>query len=81
MFSDYINKRMTKRDFLSKVPDIINHKNREYGELEIIVDSKEQKGVCYRHKDNTASCGTYGATWDEVFDNLNKYLFDEGYME
>jgi hypothetical protein len=51
MFSGYINKGMTKRDFLSKIPDIINHKTRGYGELEIIVDSKEQKGVCYRHKD------------------------------
>lgn len=30
---------MTKRDFLSKVPDIINHKTWGYGELEIIVDS------------------------------------------
>lgn len=40
---------MTKRDFLSKIPDIINHKSWGYGELEIIVDTKEQKGVCYRY--------------------------------
>jgi len=72
---------MTKRDFLSKIPDIINHKTWGYGELEIIVDNKEQKGICYRHKDKTASCGTYGATWNEVFDSLSKYLSEEGYWE
>lgn len=72
---------MTKGDFLSKIPDIINHKAWGYGELEIIVDNKEQKGICYRHKDKTASCGTYGATWNEVFDSLSKYLSEEGYWE
>ena len=72
---------MTKSDFLSKIPDIINHKTWGYGELEIIVDNKEQKGVCYRHRDKTASCGTYGASWNEVFESLSKYLSEEGYWE
>jgi hypothetical protein len=70
---------MTKRDFTAKVPDIIHHKTWGYAELEIIVDKEGQKGVCYRHKDKTTSCGTYGITWKEVYTKLNKHLISEGY--
>lgn len=72
---------MTKKEFLSKVPDIIDHKVWGYAELEIVVDSKEQKGVCYRLKDKTASCGTYGSTWNDVFESLNEHLIQEGYVK
>ncbi len=72
---------MTKKDFLYKIPDIIDHKTCGYGELEIVVDSKEQKGVCYRHRDKTASCGTYGTTWLEVYEKLDKHLISEGYIK
>lgn len=71
---------MTKSEFLRSVPDIIDHKTWGYAELEIVADSKENKGVCYRHRDNTASGGTYGANWFEVYQKLTDYLKKEGYM-
>jgi hypothetical protein len=71
---------MDKRDFLMNVPGIITHKTGGYGELEIVVDIVGRKGVCYRHKDNTASCGAYASTWSELFDKFADYLIAEGYM-
>lgn len=72
---------MTKTEFMSKLPDTIEHKTWGYGELEIIVDNKDQKGACYRHKDKTSSCGNYGLTWLEVYEKLNKHLISEGYIK
>lgn len=71
---------MTKSEFIRSVPDIIDHKTWGYAELEIVSDSKDNKGVCYRHKDNTVSGGTYGTTWLEVYQKLTSYLEDEGYI-
>jgi len=72
---------MTKKEFLSKMPDIIVHSTWGYGELEIVVDNDEQKGVCYRHLKGTSSCGTYGATWLEVYDDLYNYLVSERFIQ
>jgi len=71
---------MTKRDFLTSVPGIINHKDRGHGELEVVADTNEKKGVCYRHRDNTASCGSYAPTWSELYTKFSDYLISEGYM-
>jgi hypothetical protein len=72
---------MTKLEFLTKVPGIINHEAHGHGELEIVVDSLQKKGVCYRHKDNTASCGTYAASFAELFDKFSGRLKTQGYMK
>lgn len=72
---------MTKTEFIYKIPDIINHKTWGYGEFEIIVDSKDKKGVCYRHPDKIASFGTYGSTWLEIYEKLSKSLISEGYIK
>lgn len=58
---------MNKQDFLRQIPDIIEHPTWGYGELEIVVDNAEQKGVCYRHRDKKASYGTYGNNISESF--------------
>lgn len=71
---------MTKADFFSKIPSWINHPSWGYGDIEIVVDNKETKGVCYRHESKQASYGTYGITWLEVFEKLSKRLIDEGQM-
>ena len=71
---------MTKSEFLRSVPDIIDHKTWGYAELEVVADSRDTKGVCYRHKDNTASFVTYGATWIEVYQSLTDFLKKEGYI-
>lgn len=39
---------MNKKELLSKIPDIINHKTRGYGELGIVVDEVGQKGVWHK---------------------------------
>jgi len=72
---------MTKTEFLYQIPDIIDHKTWGYAELEIVVDNEEQKGICYRHRDKTASFGTYGSSWIEVYEKLNKLLITEGYKK
>ena len=71
---------MTKTEFLNSIPASINHKDWGYAELEIVVDNKTDKGVCYRHPDRTASCGKYAATWEELYMKLRKHLVKEGYM-
>jgi hypothetical protein len=71
---------MEKREFLLKVPDIIEHSTRGYGELEVVVDNVNLKCVCYRHRDKTASCGTYAPSWKELYNKLSGYLIKEGYM-
>ena len=63
------------------LPDIIDHKTWGYAELEILADTLGNKGVCYRHKDHSASGGTYGSTWLEVYQKLKSYLEKEGYMD
>lgn len=70
---------MNKDEFLRSVPSYINHKSG-YAVLEIAQNSRGRKGVCYRHLDHTASGGTYGANWFEVYEKLIKYLKEEGYM-
>lgn len=72
---------MTTKDFLHQIPDIIEHPTSGYGELEIIVDNSTQKGVCYRHRNNTASYGTYGKTWLEVYEKLNSFLIKNGHKK
>lgn len=65
---------MKLHDFLSQVPDIINHETAGYGELEIVANSKNKKGVCYRHKNNSSSYGTYGKSWEEIYNDLMPFL-------
>lgn len=65
---------MTKVEFLSKVPDIINHSAHGYGVLEILSDTQGEKGICYRHKDKVASGGNYASTWEELYIKVIKYL-------
>lgn len=72
---------MTKSEFLNSVPDIIDHTTWGYGQLEVVADTKQKKGVCYRHKNNTASRGTYGADWLEVHTKLIDYLEKGGYIK
>jgi len=69
---------MTKSDFLHRVPGIIEHHSQGFAKIEITANSKENKGVCYRHQDNTSSGGTYGRNWLEVYEKLTKYLIKEG---
>ncbi|MEO6686874.1 MAG: hypothetical protein ABIN24_12960 [Dyadobacter sp.] len=71
---------MTKVEFLFSVPKIINHKTWGYAELEVVAGTKDIKGVCYRHKDNTASYGYYALNWDELYFRFSKYLKEEGHM-
>jgi hypothetical protein len=71
---------MTKSEFLSSIPSIIEHNTWGFAELEIIVDKKDIKGVCYRHKDKTASGGTYDTTRLKVHDKLKNYLEEGGYL-
>ncbi len=72
---------MTKNEFTSKTPWKIEHKTWGHAEREIIIGSNEKKGICYRHRDNHSSFGTYGLTWKEVYENLSKGLISEGYMK
>ena len=72
---------MTKSEFLRNVPDIIEHKTWGYAELEIVADTEQSKGVCYRHKDNISSGGTWGSNWLEVYRKLTNYLKSEGYIK
>jgi hypothetical protein len=72
---------MTKFEFLLKVPDTIEHKTLGFSELEIISDKEKRKGVCYRHKNKTASYNTYGSTWFDVYIKLSNNLIKEGYIK
>jgi hypothetical protein len=72
---------MTKSEFLNKIPDFIDHQKYGYSELEILIDNKDKKRVCYRSKDRIASCGTYATTWKELYEDLSNYLILKGYME
>lgn len=72
---------MTKREFLDRIPDIIEHEVRGYGELEVVVDKPNHKGVCYRHRNKLASYGTYGHNWKEICDDLEPFLVNKGIMK
>lgn len=71
---------MTKLEFRTKVPGIINHEVHGYGELEIVADLPQKKGVCYRHKGNIASCGTYAPSFAELFGKFSSRLKSLGYI-
>jgi hypothetical protein len=68
-------------DFKSKTPYLIEHPNHGIGEREIIINKPNEKGVCYRYKNNSASFGTYGKTWQDVFDSLFPFLEKEGFIK
>lgn len=70
---------MTKEEFLSKVPQVIQHRSWGIARLEISADASHKKGVCYRHMNKkTATCGTYGISWTEVHEKLMDYLKGHG---
>lgn len=75
-----IFREMTKREFLIAVPGMITHKTWGEGEIEIVADTNDKKGVCYRHHNNTASFGTYGSNWFELYGKFVDRLIDQGYM-
>ena len=60
---------MTTIDFICNLPGIIIQNDKE-AFLEIVYDTKNQKGICYRYADNTTSYGTYGKNWEEVLAKL-----------
>jgi hypothetical protein len=70
---------MTKDQFLQKVPHIIQHRSWGIAKIEILADEAKKKGVCYRlTSKKTATCGTYGRTWTEVYEKLIDYLKAHG---
>jgi hypothetical protein len=71
---------MNVEDFKSKIPYIIEHPSHGTGEREIICNEPNEKGVCYRHRDKTSSFGTYGKSWQEVYNSLYPFLQKEGYI-
>ena len=72
---------MTKEEFLSHVPEVIEQRSRGIARIEISADTTNKKEVCYRHLDRTESCGTNGRTWDEVYSRLTFYLKGHGYIQ
>jgi hypothetical protein len=72
---------MTKAEFLDRVPHSIEHDTWGHGKLEIVVQKRNHKGVCYRHQSKLASYGTYGMSWKEVYDSLMPYLVEMGHSE
>ena len=71
---------MTKSEFIRSVPDIIEHKTWGYAELEFLIDTKNNKGICYRHKNNISSGATYGISWLEVYQKLKTFLDDKDFI-
>jgi hypothetical protein len=71
---------MTITEIWRRLPDTINHPTQGYAELEIIVDKLNDKGICYRHRNNSASYGNYGSTWNEVFNKLGPFMVERGYI-
>lgn len=71
---------MTKAEFFELMPYSIEHDTWGYGKLEVVVQRRNLKGVCYRHPSMLASYGTYGASWEEVYDKLMPYLIERGHV-
>lgn len=61
---------MTKQEFLQSVPKAIKRGSSGYADLAIIVDKPGEKGICYKHGDNTTSCGTYASSWEGLHEKL-----------
>jgi hypothetical protein len=72
---------MTKSEFINQVPAIIQHHWYGPGELEIIIDSDDQKGVCYRHKEKVSSFASFAKNWDALYLKFAEILFQNGYMD
>ncbi len=72
---------MTKEEFMVSVPANIEHKVWGKGELQIVADTKDTKGVCYSHKDRTTSLCTYAPSWKELYQKLRQHLQLEGYLK
>jgi len=70
---------MNRKEIWSRLPDIIDHPSHGYGELEIVVDNENDKGLCYRHENGTASFGTYKTSWQKIFDDLGPWMQEKGY--
>lgn len=72
---------MNKKEFSSSIPSTIEHKSWGFSELEIIYDTKINKGASYRNKENLASYGSYGKSWEEVYLKMRKLLIDNGHVK
>ena len=70
---------MTKLEFRTKVPGIIDHKAHGYGELQIF-DSPQGKRALYRHNDNTTSHASYASSFAELFEKISGLLKKEGHI-
>lgn len=72
---------MGKSEFLKSVPNMLKpYSRQEEAYLEIVVDTDEQKGICYRSDNKAASYGTYGKTWAEVYQKLQKVLIENNHI-
>ena len=70
---------MTKREFLFKVPHVIQVRGWGIAKIEISTDSSNRKEVCYRDtKKQTIACGASGTSWSEVHLKLIRYLTEHG---
>ena len=71
---------MTQYEFIRKTPDLIKHKCHGMQYLET---TRYRGGVmaCYRGDNKLASFGTYGKSWQEVFDRLSKLIQESSLVE
>ena len=74
-------KNMNKKEFINLIPSAIDHKSWGFSDLEIIYDTKDNKGACYRNNENLASYGSYGKSWEEVYLKMRKLLIDNGHVK
>lgn len=72
---------MTRYECISKLPYKIIHPTWGESFLEVVCDNSNEKRVCYWDAEGvSASYGTSGATWKQLFDDLNQFLKDEGHI-
>lgn len=72
--------KMTKSECLNKLPHKITHPTWGESFLRVVCDTEEEKRVCYWDAVGIrASYGTSGSTWQELYDDLNSFLKEEGH--
>ena len=72
---------MTKEEFILKLPAIITHHSYGKSHLKLLENNKYRKTACYINYERYTSGFRQAVTWDDLFEELDTYLKEEGHIK
>ena len=72
---------MIREDFVSQLPDFVDHTSRGRCRLTICEDNQVRKIACYLNEENFRIGYRIGSSWQDLYDAMHAYLKREGHIK